>query len=224
MEVVYLNNRYPSLTRAGGMAECQTLVGDAERRQIPADHIIQAAGQPGTHLSLICKGRVRYYNTTESGEEISLRILAPGDVIGLVALLSRPMSYMANVDAISDVEILSWEHSEVRRFATAHPQISENALQMSLRYLKAYANRHSRLVSGTANGRLAATILDLANRTGTVGPQGIEIQATNEQLGSLSDISRFTTSRLLNCWQKRGALSKARGKVVIQAPEGLTRA
>ena len=199
------------------------IMAAAERWQVEAGQIVQAAGQPGTHLSLICKGRVRYYNTTHSGEEIALRILAPGDVIGLVALLSQPMCYMASVDAVSDCELLSWEHKKIRDFATAYPQIPENALQMSLRYLKAYTSRHSRLVSGTANGRLAATILDLANRTGTVGPNGIEIEATNEQLGSLSDISRFTTSRLLNGWQRQGTVSKARGKLVVQAPEGLTR-
>jgi len=91
-----------------------------------------------------------------------------------------------------------------------------------LRYLKGYTDRHARLVCGIGKNRLAVTLLDLAHRTGSVRPYGIEIEDTNEQLGSLSDISRYTTSRLLTAWQQNGTLSKARGKIIIHTPEGLT--
>ena len=198
------------------------ILDEAEKRQVKAGRILQTAGEPGTHLCILRKGQARYYKTTESGDEIMLRILAPGDVFGLVTVLARPMSYMVNVDAISDCNLLVWEHARVRKFAKAHPQLAENALHISLRYLKGYTDRHARLVCGIGKQRLAVTLLDLARRTGFVRPHGIDIDATNEQLGSLSDISRFTTSRLLKAWQRQGTLSKARGKITIHTPEGLT--
>ncbi len=150
-----------------------------------------------------------------------LRILAPVDVFGLVTMLARPMPYMANVDAISDCNLLVWKHATIRTFAEAHPVLAENALRISLGYLKRYSARHARLVSEIGKQRLAATLLDLAHRTGFVRSHGVEIRATNEQLGSLSDISAFTTSRLLAAWHRKGTLSKARGKVILHAPEGL---
>lgn len=117
---------------------------------------MQAAGQPGTHLFLVRKGRARYYYTTPSGHEILLRILAPGDVFGLVALLNRPMQYMLNVDAISDCDLLSWGHRKICSFVSSHPQLPENALYISLEYLKAYVDRHTRLIRGVSQERLAA--------------------------------------------------------------------
>jgi CRP/FNR family transcriptional regulator, nitrogen oxide reductase regulator len=200
----------------------EAILAGAQKREVQAGRMLQTAGEPGTHLCVLRKGRARYFKTTESGDEIMLRILAPGDVFGLVTLLTRPMSYMVNVDAISDCNLLVWEHARVRKFARAHPQLAENALHISLRYLKGYMDRHARLVCGIGKHRLAVTLLDLARRTGSVRPHGIEIEATNEQLGSLSDISRYTTSRLLTAWQHKGTLSKARGKIIIHTPEGLT--
>jgi CRP-like cAMP-binding protein len=153
-----------------------------------------------------------------------LGILAPGDVFGLVTLLARPTPYLANVDAISDCNLLVWKHARIRTLAKAHPVLAENALQISIGYLKAYSDRHRRLIRGSGKQRLAATLLDLAHRTGFVRPHGVEIHTTNEQLGSLSDISGFTTSRLLAAWHRKGTLSKARGKIILHAPEGLTTA
>ena len=198
------------------------ILAGAEKRQVKAGRILQTAGEPGTHLCVLRKGRARYFKTTESGDEILIRMLAPGDVFGLVTLLARPMSYMVNVDTMSDCNLLVWEHIRIRSFARSHPQLAENALQISLRYLKGYVDRHARLVCGVGKQRLAVTLLDLARRTGFVRPHGVEIEATNEQLGSLSDISRFTTSRLLNAWQRKGTLSKTRGKIILHTPEGLT--
>ena len=99
--------------------------------------------------------------------------------------------------------------------------IVENSLEIVLRYLECYVDRHSRLVSGVAEERLALTLLDLAERTGRVRFDGIEIETTNDQLGSLSDLSRFTTSRLLSRWRRAGTISKERGKVIVHDPESL---
>jgi len=202
----------------------QSILAEGQPRQAKAGQVLQITGQPGTHLFLLRTGRVRYFNTTESGQEISLYILAPGDAFGLVALLDQPMTYMASADALSDSEFLAWKHESIRALARTHPQISENAMQISLRYLKEYVDRHARLLSGTAKRRLGVTLLDLARRTGSVRPHGVEIDVTNEQLGSLSDISRFTTSRLLSSWERAGALSKSRGKITLHSPECLTKA
>jgi CRP-like cAMP-binding protein len=76
-------------------------------------------------------------------------------------------------------------------------------------------------MSKTAEQRLAITLLDLANRIGSVHPNGVEIETTNEQISSLADVTRFTTSRLLKNFERKGAVSKRRGKVVIRSPEAL---
>jgi CRP-like cAMP-binding protein len=197
------------------------ILSAAARQQSPARQQLLSAGQPATHLFMLRSGRVRYYKITKSGDEIVLHMLGNGDVFGLGTLLKQPTSYMGSAEALSECDLLVWEHMSIRTQAAAHPQLAENALRIVLQYLRSYVDRHIGLVSTNAQHRLAITLLDLGHRTGRVLPHGVEIEATNEQLGSLADISRFTTSRLLKGWERSGAISKMREKVVIHTPEAL---
>ena len=52
--------------------------------------------------------RAPHYKATESGEEIALQLLIPGDIFGIGTLLRRPITYMGNAETISDCDILVW--------------------------------------------------------------------------------------------------------------------
>lgn len=106
-------------------------------------------------------------------------------------------------------------------WARAHPQLIENGLRMALHYLNAYMHRHVGIVTKSAESRLAKALVHLAAEAGQVRPAGVEIDITNEQLSSLSDISPFTASRLLSKWERDGKLSKERGRVTLRSPESL---
>jgi CRP-like cAMP-binding protein len=139
----------------------------------------------------------------------------------LVTLLTRPSAYMATAEATSDCELFAWEHSVIRKLVSRHPLLGENGLHLALGYLRKYIERHIGLVTKTAEERLAETLLRLGDQSVEVHPNGIEIRATNDQLGSLADISPFTASRVLNNWVRLGILSKGRGRVFLHAPEAL---
>lgn len=193
----------------------------AQRREIPAKQILVHSGEPAKNLFMLRQGRARYFKITKAGEEVVLHMLVPGDIFGLGSLLDRPMVYLANAETLSECDILVWEHSSIRALAVQYPQLSENALRIVLHYLGSYVNRHLGLLSETAEQRLARTLLDLGNRAGHIHSDGVEIDANNEQLSGLSDISRFTASRLLQQWSREGVVSKKRGRVVIHIPESL---
>jgi CRP-like cAMP-binding protein len=52
-------------------------------------------------------------------------------------------------------------------------------------------------------------------------PSGVEVDVKNVELASLADVSSFTASRLLQEWERKGAVEKSRGKVLIRSPEKL---
>ena len=84
-------------------------------------------------------------------------------------------------------------------------------LRISLGYLRTFIDRHTGLVTKTAEERLAKILLRLSDQSGQFHPEGIEIRATNDELGALADISPFTASRVLNNWvQRRSCLQGAR--------------
>lgn len=199
----------------------QTILASAEIRRIPATRNITTGGDEATHLFLVQTGRVHYYHVTKEGDTVLLAWLVPGDIIGLVAMMRVPSSYMATAEANTDCQLFAWKRSVVRKLAARFPLLGENVLQVALGYLRAYIDRHIGLATQTAEQRLAKALLRLGERCGKVLPKGIEIRATNEQLGELAEISEFTTSRLLSNWARAGILSKGRGKVIVQSPEAL---
>jgi len=197
------------------------ILSAAQPRQLKARQQITSCDCRPDHLFLLRKGQARSYLLTEEGVELLLLWLVPGDVIGLVSLMSNPPHYMASASTITDCEFLVWNHSSIRRLAKTFPGLLENGLRLGLHYLKVFIERHASVVNKNAESRLAQTLLQLSTRVGDVQPSGVIIEITNEQLGSLSDISLFTASRLLSKWERKGALSKERGRITLVAPEAL---
>jgi CRP-like cAMP-binding protein len=199
----------------------RSILAAAQIRRISAKQNIVTVGDRATHLFLVQSGRVRFYHLTKQGRLVLLGWLVPGNVIGLVAMLESPFPYMATAEATSDCELLAWERSVIRKLVSRHPRLKENGLRIALGYLRNYVKRHIGLVTKTAEERLAETLLRLGDQSGKVRPDGIEIRATNDQLGALADISPFTASRVLSNWVRAGAVSKRRGRVLLHAPEAL---
>ena len=197
------------------------ILAAAQPRRVSAKQLIFATGDEATHVFVQRTGRGRFFRVRRTGEEVLLHLLTPGDTFGIGAILEHPFPYIGSVEATSDVEILAWDHASIRKLAALYPKIAENALHIILQYLKIYVNRHVGLVTKKADQRLAETLLNLGDRIGQTHPTGVQVDVTNGQLGALADISSFTTSRLLNAWQRDGAVSKLRGKVLIHAPEAL---
>jgi CRP-like cAMP-binding protein len=202
-------------------AATRAILGAAEFRWVPAKRAIATEGQPATHLFLVQEGRARYCHLTKKGELVLLAQLATGQAIGMSTLLKNPPAYMATAEAISDCELLVWDRAIVRKFVSLYPQLAENGLRIALGYLGNYIGRHVALATETAAERLAKTLLKLGRQSGDIHPDGVEIRATNDELSGLADISRFTVSRALSDWVRSGTISKARGRILLHAPEAL---
>ena len=204
-----------------GKEQLLEILGAARVRKISTEHIILNEGHAATHLFLLKSGRAKFYRLTRKGDEVLLALLVPGDTFGLGTLLSRPVPYVGTAETTRDSELLVWDQARIRALARKYPRLAQNALGIVLKYLAGHFDRLFDLVTGTASQRLARVVLHLSKETGTVVPRGVEIAATNEELGALADISPFTVSRLLTEWARKGALTKSRGKVFVHCPEKL---
>jgi CRP-like cAMP-binding protein len=201
--------------------EIALITAAAARRTFQKSETIIHADQPATRLFLIAEGQVDYFVVTSHGQEILLRRLVTGEVFGVAAFLHDPLGYLGTAKPAPSVEVLEWKHEAVLQLARDYPRLPENALRGVLQYIALYAKRHARLVANTAEERLASVVAGLASRAGHVLPGGVEVEIKNEDLASLADTSPFTTSRVLNQWEREGAVEKSRGKVLLRCPEKL---
>lgn len=211
----------PSLFANLDDAALRQILAAARVRVIEPKKNVMIKGATPDHLFLLQRGRARSYILTESGDEVLLLLVVSGGILGLVSLLANSPSYMVNATTITECEFRVWDHRTLRVLSKAHPQLIENGFRLALYYLKAYMGRHTAIMTKSAESRLAETLMHLAAEAGEVRPSGITIDITNEQLGSLSDISFFTTSRVLSKWEEERKIAKERGRVTLLAPEAL---
>ncbi len=201
--------------------EVRTILAAAAWQRFAATETVFEADDPATRLFVVKAGSADYFIVSEMGQRILLRRMLPGNVIGVAAFVSQPSNYLGTATAVHTLEVLTWEQRLLHRLARAYPRLLDNAFRIALHYIAVYAERHARLVSCTASERLACALTSLADRMGHTQPAGVEVDVKNNDLAALADVSPFTTSRLLNEWERRGAVEKARGKVLIRCPEKL---
>ncbi len=178
-------------------------------------------GDKAEHLFVVVSGRIKYSRLTVDGHEIILRLFTPGETFGFATLLPDPLNYLGTAEAVLAGELLVWNHNEMSQLSDRYNQIKTNALRISLCLLGIVSDRHASLFEGSASHRVAGALIDVGRRSGDIRPQGIDVHITNEQLGSLADVSRFTASRVLSGWSKAGVVTKERNTVHIHSPEGL---
>ena len=199
----------------------RTIIAEGARRKLSPAQVLYRMDEPAEHLYVLLKGRVQLSRPVRSGHEVLVSVLVPGDVFGLVCLLTRRARYMGTAEAMEAGEALVWDRATLQRLTRHHPQLTANALTVALAMVAQFAARHEALIDASAPERLARALSDLGVHGGTHSPDGIDIRIKNEQLAALADVSSFTASRQLQQWEREGAVKKRRGAVRIVDPDGL---
>ena len=201
--------------------EIDLILGAARARRVPAKSVMTYQGDRADCLLLLWKGRARYFFESTGDRKLILKLIKPGDIFGGAALMSHPCNYLVSTEAVRDSIALEWNRVTIRNFARQFPLLVENARIIDMSYVSWYVTAHAALTSLSARERLANVLLELARSAGKTIPDGIELDATNEELADSAVITPYTTSRLMSEWQKSGAIRKRKGKILVRAPEKL---
>jgi CRP-like cAMP-binding protein len=190
-------------------------------RTFAENSIVTNQGDLADHFFLLTKGCARHFSVTEDGRKVLLIWISAGDVFGGSALLREPASYLFSTEMVKDSRALVWRRSVIRDIVARYPSLQENALSIASDYIAWFHASHLALISYTARQRLGRVLTSLAQGIGHKVPGGVELEITNEQLANAANVTPFTASRLLSEWQRNGAVTKNRGRVVVRAPQRL---
>jgi len=193
----------------------------ASRRHLRANSVAVHQGDPANFMFLLFKGCARHFYLTPQGKKIVLFWLAPGQIFGASALLSTPSQYLVGTEILKDSCLLVWQRSAIRTLAARLPRLLDNAICVANDYLIWYLAAHTSLVSHTAEQRLAQVLTTLARGFGHKVRGGTCLELTNEQLANAANVTIFTASRVLNSWQRKGAVVKTRRRLLLRLPEQL---
>jgi CRP-like cAMP-binding protein len=215
------NGLQPLFFKGLEKSEIELVVSAAVQRQCQRGEILSTEGEAADQFFMLLSGRARYFTLTEDGRRVILRWILPSDIFGPMALMPDPDVYLVSTESVKDSEVLVWSRADIRRLVLRYPRLLENVLATASDYFRWYITAHLALISQSAPQRLARVLFHLAKDIGRPAENGVVLDVTNEELADAAHITRFSTSRLLSEWQRKGILTKRRGKLVLISPERL---
>lgn len=189
----------------------------ARKQRYIARTVITSEGNPADYFYLLVRGSARLFSLTDDGRKVFLFSVRPGDIFGGSALLPEPGVYLLSTETVSDSTVCVWPRNVIRELAARWPKILENSLSIASDYLAWYTASHLSLICHGARTRLAQVLSTIARDIGTKTPRGIALKVTNEELASAAHMTPFTASRIISSWQKRGAVVKGRGTLLVRS-------
>ncbi len=203
-------------------AELETVLARATLRRFDRGHTIMRRSDPAPGMFIILHGRVRISITSAEGQETSLGVLGPGDVVGEMALLDGG-ERSADVTATEDVILLMIQRSDFL-------PLLENSASLCLRLMQVLCGRlrdANRSVQEIATlslpARLGRLLLRLADSYGSRKDHELRLslKLSQKDLGTLVGASREKVNRQLRIWEQDGALAREGGYVLIRKPDAL---
>ncbi|MFI8826781.1 Crp/Fnr family transcriptional regulator [Streptomyces sp. NPDC053431] len=153
---------------------------------------------------------------TERGARLILALRGAGEVVGdLAAVDRRPRS--ATVTALGRVEAVAVSGDRFRRFLAARPHATSLIMrQLATRLRSADVERRS-LASETVLQRLAARLVELAERAGRRAESGtvLELPLPQHDLAAAIGATREAVAKALRLLREQGVVRTANRTVIV---------
>lgn len=185
--------------------EASLLADELIMRKFSAGQIVFHMGDPGGLLYIITKGKVKISHSNPDGQEALLAILGPGDHFGELALLDdAPRS--ATAEAIEPAEMLTLHRDVFTRFLNHNPQFAHHVLATLSSRIRHLNSQISDIFFLDLPGRLASTILYLADQHGVAVEDGtrIDLSLTQTDLAEMTGATRVSINKALGRFRRAG--------------------
>ena len=186
--------------------EIRALTTGLRRRPFGRGVIIFHKDSPGEILYIIESGKVRTFCLSDWGREMALDLYGPGEVFGELSLLDG-LPRSTGAIAIENTVTYTLKRNELLRCTQAYPSIAIGIIEMLAARLRYATNYAEHLTFLDVHGRVAARLLDLAERYG-VQKEGVEIRVrlTQSDLGSWVGATRERVNKVLGTFRDRGLI------------------
>lgn len=193
------------------------------RKRFAVGETVLVQGEPAEAVYIVVVGRLRVTQTASDGQQIILRYLGPGDVVGYAALASA-QSQPGTVTVVDDTHLIGWPVATFKTFMANNTPIALNAVDMLAKRYHDLQLRLLELSTEKVEQRIAHTILRLAGQAGRRTSRGVEIAfpLSRQDLAEMCGTTLHTVSRTLSGWEEQSIVDCGRRRVIVTKPDMLT--
>ena len=204
--------------------DAQELMNLTKRRSFRSGEVIFHRDDPGQVLYLIKEGKVKICLISPDGQEISLVVFGKGEYFGELALLDgRPRS--ADAIALEKVECYSLQRSDFHNAIMKNPRIAIRVLEVLCKRLRDTDQQVEDLIWLDVYGRVAKTLLKLADDHGKQTDDGIliDMRLTQNVLASMVGASRESVNKVMGYFMDKSIISTDKHRITIHRATDLKR-
>jgi len=168
-------------------------------------------GQAARGIYVLCNGRAKISASGSDGKTVILSIAAPGEVLGLSAVISgKP--YEVSVETLEPTQANFISRQDFLDFLGKFPEVGMKvAKQLTHTCQSAFQEIRSLGLSHSVPERLARLLLQWSNdpyfaRKATQGKAVMKVVATQEEIAQMIGTSRETVSRTIADFKRNGLL------------------
>jgi len=191
----------------------------------PEGALLFVEGQTPRGVYVLCQGRVKLMTTNREGKTLILRIVQPGEILGLQSMVTgKP--YDLTVETLQPSQLAFISRADFLRFMKEHADACLHVTQqLSNECQSAYEMVRSIGLSHSVSEKLARLLLQWC-ADGRVIQDSIRLKVslTHEEMAQLIGTSRETVTRTLGELKKRRVLELTGSTLLIRnraALEGL---
>lgn len=210
----------------GGLqpAERDALLERGRRRKIRAGDTLFHEGDASDWVAVLLRGRAKVSYYTEAGGEVVLGVRDPGDLLGELSALDGA-TRSATVTAIDEVEALVLTADAFRLFLESYPRLALELVKSLVARLRDADVKRVEFGAYDSVGRVARRLIELADRFGKEGPDGvtIELPISQQELAGWTGSSRESVAKALSALRRLGWVDTGRRQMVIRDLDALRR-
>jgi CRP/FNR family transcriptional regulator, cyclic AMP receptor protein len=165
---------------------------------------------------VVVEGRARVFTTTREGNEVTLSVRGPGDVIGEMGALELGAPRSASVVALDPLRCRVISATELRELLQAHPRVTLALLQLVVGRLRHADRRRAEFGSYDTTRRLARLLVEAAAERGVGGGALRGLALSQQELAGLVGASRESVARALGELRRRGMVDTGRRAITVR--------
>jgi len=203
-------------------AEREALLGLGVVRAFQRGSALMFQGEREDRVFMLLDGRVKVTRVDGQGHEALLSIRDPGDLLGELAFIDGD-ARVATVAALELVTALVAPAQALRRHLETTPRVAVVLLEIVASRFRDSTITRSHFASADTMGRLAARILELAERYGETTADGVSLVSpiSQEDLAAWTGASRAGVADALRTMRELGWLHTNRRTMLVRDPDAL---
>ncbi len=184
----------------------------------PQKAVLFVEGQLPRGIFVLCKGRVKLSINSPSGRTVIVKLVEPGEVLGMSATISgKP--YQVTAETIDPCQVNFVKRDDFLRFLKDDVEACfKVAEQLSEKYHNACKEAGSLGLSHSAAEKLAKLLLEWSIKNGEshkTEPR-LKLRLTHEEIAQMIGTSRETVTRLFAEMKKRQIVRSSGSTLVIR--------